>query len=332
MRLLMNMVIEFFFINLKIITMLLSQIISKDLKVERKDENRYVALCPWHSDTTPSLQIHNGKNLFKCFVCGNGGKGAIQYIMKSRNLTYLEAVNLLKLDYSSLNFESVETHQEEVEYLLPLDRFKKPSFEHYIYGFPTNIYSYRNLQNRLIGYTCRYSIENNGKIVLPYNYIMVNSVPEWVFRGFKAPSLPYKAELLTQYPKSPVCIVEGEKAADSGNNNSKYMIFLSWVGGANGVNQVDWTVFKGRHVILIPDHDKESKFPNGNLKPRNLRPGNKAMLDIASHIVRIASKIDFIEIPEEYPNKWDIADRTWKQGDLRFWIDKHKKNYFKLKL
>ena len=51
--------------------MLLSQIIAKDLVVTKKDENRYVALCPWHKDSHPSLQIHNGKNLFKCFVCVN---------------------------------------------------------------------------------------------------------------------------------------------------------------------------------------------------------------------------------------------------------------------
>jgi hypothetical protein len=311
--------------------MLLSQIIAKDREVHRKDENRYAALCPWHEDTKPSLQIHNGKNLFKCFVCGKGGRGAISYIMLSRNLNYKEAVSLLKTNYESIDFENIEEKSEKTEYLLPLDRFKKPSFEHYLYGKPTNIYTYRNLENRLLGYTARYNTED-GKIVLPYNYIMINGNPEWVFKGFKNPSLPYKAELLTIYPNLPVCIVEGEKAADWGLKNSKNYIFIAWVGGANAVDYVNWTVLKNRHVILIPDHDKEAKDDKGNLKPIKERPGNKAMLDIATHIQRIASKIEFVKIPEEYPNKWDIADRTWRQGDLKFWINKHKQNYFKLKL
>lgn len=312
--------------------MLLSQIISKDLKVERKDENRYVALCPWHKDSTPSLQIHNGKNLFKCFVCGIGGKGAASYIMKTRNISYKDAVELLRTNYDTIDYEEVAENQEETEYLLPLDRFKKPTFEHYLYGFPTNVYEYRNLQGRLLGYTCRYVTENNGKIVLPYNYIMINGCPEWVFRGFKLPSLPYKAELLTIHPKHIVCVVEGEKAANWGNKNSKCMIFISWIGGANAVNQIDWSVLKGKHVILIPDHDKETKNQDGSLKEINERPGNKAMLNIASHIQRIASKIEFVVIPEELPHKWDIADQTWQKGDLQYWINKYKQNYFKLNL
>jgi hypothetical protein len=312
--------------------MLLSQIIGKDLNIIRKDKNRYVALCPWHKDNTPSLQIHNGKNLFKCFVCGKGGRGAIRYIIESRNISYKDAVELLKAEYNVIDLKPTQNYIEETEYLLPLNKFKKPSFEHYLYGFPTNIYEYRNLEGKLIGYTARYVIENNGKVVLPYNYIMINGAEEWVFRGFKAPSLPYKAELLTIYPKSPVCLVEGEKAADWGNKNSKYMIFLSWAGGANAVHQIDWSVLKGRHIILIPDHDKEAKDDKNALKVIEERPGNKAMLDIAKHIVRIVSKIEFVVIPESYPHKWDIADRQWFKGDLTYWINKHKQNYFKLKL
>lgn len=313
--------------------MLLSQIIAKDRHVERKDDNRYVALCPWHNDIKPSLQIHNGKNLYKCFVCGKGGKGAVSWIMNTRNLSFKDALQLLKTDYGSVDLNNNAVFEEdEIEYLLPLDRFKKPSFEHYLYGFPTQVYGYRNLQGRLLGYTCRYPTENGGKVVLPYNYVNINGSPEWVFKRFKSPSLPYRAELLTTYPKYPVCIVEGEKASDWGNNNSRFMIFLAWAGGANAVNFVDWSVLKGRDIILIPDHDKEAKFEDGTPKPLHLRPGNKAMLDIATHIQRIANKIHFVVIPEEYPNKWDIADRPWKPGDLRYWIQKHKQNYFKLKL
>lgn len=313
--------------------MLLSQIISKDIEVIKKDENRYVAKCPWHNDTEPSLQIHNAKNIFKCFVCGNGGHGAVSYIMKTRKISKAKAEKLLLNDYDIINFDENIVKKEETIYLLPLERFKKPTFEHYIYGLPTNIYEYRDLKGRLLGYTCRYSTENNGKIVLPYNYIELNGSPEWCFKGFKTPILPYKAELLNIYPNKIICIVEGEKAADWGNKHSKVNIFISWVGGANAVENTDWSILKNKHVVLIPDHDKEAKFDNGELKPKNLRPGNLAMLNIASKISRIASKIEFVVIPEEYSHKWDIADRTnWKNGDLTQWINKHKQNYFKLKL
>ena len=312
--------------------MLLSQIISKDLMLHQKGNSRYEALCPWHSDSHPSLQIHDGKNLFKCFVCGKGGKGAISYIMLSRDISYKEAIQLLKTDYNSLDLENDTIFQEEVEYCLPKDRFKKPSFKHYLYNSPTNVYEYRNYEGRLLGYCCRYSTEDNGKIVLPYNYILVNGSEEWVFKGFKTLSLPYKAELIYKYPKATIVIVEGEKAVDCGLKNSKGLIFISWVGGSNAVKNTDWSSLKDRHVILIPDHDKEARDNKGELLSIENRPGNRAMIEIAQTIQRIASKIEFIVIPEEYPNKWDIADRTWKPGDLRLWINKYKQNYFKLKL
>lgn len=314
--------------------MLLSEIIKKDLVLHQEGGSRYVALCPWHKDTKPSLKIHDGKNLFKCFVCGRGGKGAIAYIMESRGLSYKESLQLLKTEYASLDLDETPEKQEEVEYCLPANRFKKPSFQHYLYGSPTNIYEYRNLEGRLMGYSCRYNTGDGGKIVVPYSYIKVNGSEEWVFKGLKAPSLPYKAELIPMYPKAIICIVEGEKAADWGNKtiNSQIMIFIAWMGGANAVNYIDWSPLKGRHVILIPDHDKNAKDGQGNLKPIQDRPGNKAMLDIAKAIQRIASKIEFVKIPEELPHKWDIADRIWKPGDIRYWIDKNKQNYFKLKL
>lgn len=312
--------------------MLLSQIISKDLNLIQKGGNRWEALCPWHEDTKPSLQIHDGKDMFKCFVCGRGGRGAVRYIMESRNLSYRESLQLLKTEYDTIDFEQF-IEPEEAVYCLPAQRFKKPSFHHFIYGDPTNIYEYRNLEGRLLGYTCRYNTPDKGKIVLPYNYIMVNDSPEWVFKGFKTPSLPYKAELLTIYPNAVVCIVEGEKVADWALKHSKRdVIFLAWVGGANAIKYIDWTCLKGRHIILIPDHDKEAKDDKGNLKPIRLRPGNKAMLEIAETIKDIASKVEFIKIPEELPHKWDLADREWKPGDLKYWISKYKQTYKKLKL
>lgn len=313
--------------------MLLSQIISKDLHLYPDGTGRYVAQCPWHDDTKPSLKIHDNKNLFKCFVCGKGGKGALAYIMLKHNMNYYEAKEFIKNNYK--DYRIIESTpiviKEDITYCLPADKFKKPSFEHYIYGFPSNIYEYRNLEGRLIGYTCRYNTEN-GKIVLPYNYILVNGSPEWVHKGFKSPHLPYKADLLRLYPKLPVCIVEGEKCADWGLLSTKRMIFISWVGGAEAVKYTDWSCLKNRYIILIPDHDKNSRNSDGILKSIKERPGNKAMLEIAKILENIASKIEFVKIPEEYPNKWDIADKIWRLGDLYYWIQKHKQNYYKLKL
>ena len=316
----------------------LSDIIAKDLKLYKKGNGRYSAKCPWHDDKDPSLTINDNKGIFKCFVCGVGGKGAAAYIMKSRSLSYKESLKLLNTKYPSLDLKNEGNKEEiaEVIYVPVTEDAQKPDFQHYIHGRPTNIYDYRNLNGDIIGYTARYNTEDGGKVVLPYNYIMVWDSPEWIFKGFKAPSLPYRAELIHKHPNATICIVEGEKAANIGNNsvNNKNFLFLAWCGGANAINYVDWSCLKGRKIILIPDHDKLAKDQDGNLKIKEERPGNKAMLGIASHIQRIALKIEFVIIPEEYPHKWDIADRkpNWRRGDLPYWINKHKQNYFKLNL
>lgn len=41
-------------------------------------------LCPFHSDSHPSMNIHPNKNIAKCFSCGAGGN-AISFIQKYEN-------------------------------------------------------------------------------------------------------------------------------------------------------------------------------------------------------------------------------------------------------
>lgn len=65
-------------------------IISSFIKVTKKGRN-YVALCPFHADTNPSMMISPEKQIFKCFVCQTGGD-AITFVKKYKNCSYFEAV------------------------------------------------------------------------------------------------------------------------------------------------------------------------------------------------------------------------------------------------
>jgi len=49
-------------------------VISRYLNVVKKGRN-YFAVCPFHNDTNPSLSISPDKQIYKCFVCGEGGEG-----------------------------------------------------------------------------------------------------------------------------------------------------------------------------------------------------------------------------------------------------------------
>jgi DNA primase len=56
------------------------------------------ALCPFHSDTHPSLSFKNGK-FFKCFSCEAKGS-IIDFVMLLFNLTATEAAKKLNEDFN----------------------------------------------------------------------------------------------------------------------------------------------------------------------------------------------------------------------------------------
>ncbi|MDD5792865.1 MAG: DNA primase [Erysipelotrichaceae bacterium] len=51
----------------------------------------YAARCPFHDDHDPSLSINEEKQIFKCFVCGQGGN-VFTFVQKYEHLSFPEAV------------------------------------------------------------------------------------------------------------------------------------------------------------------------------------------------------------------------------------------------
>ena len=68
-------------------------VISSYINVIKKG-NRYVAICPFHDDKNPSMMISKEKQIFKCFVCGEGGN-AITFIQKFEKISFEDAVRKL---------------------------------------------------------------------------------------------------------------------------------------------------------------------------------------------------------------------------------------------
>jgi len=54
----------------------------------------YTALCPWHSDTRPSLTINPERQSFKCWVCDIGGD-IFSFLMQLEGLSFPEALRAL---------------------------------------------------------------------------------------------------------------------------------------------------------------------------------------------------------------------------------------------
>lgn len=70
----------------------------------------YKALCPFHSENTPSFIINREKQIYKCFGCGEGGD-VVRFIMKIENLDFIESVRLLA-KRANIEVKSTESSEE----------------------------------------------------------------------------------------------------------------------------------------------------------------------------------------------------------------------------
>lgn len=55
---------------------------------------RYMGLCPFHNEKTPSFSVHMSHQFFKCFGCGVGGD-VIKFVMEMERISFVEALKLL---------------------------------------------------------------------------------------------------------------------------------------------------------------------------------------------------------------------------------------------
>ncbi len=60
----------------------------------RRDGGGFKALCPWHDDTRPSLQVSPERQSFRCWVCVVGGD-VFSFIMRMEGVEFPEALRML---------------------------------------------------------------------------------------------------------------------------------------------------------------------------------------------------------------------------------------------
>ncbi len=54
----------------------------------------FVGLCPFHDDSTPSLNVSQEKQIYKCFACGAGGN-SFTFLRDIENISFIEVVRQL---------------------------------------------------------------------------------------------------------------------------------------------------------------------------------------------------------------------------------------------
>ncbi len=74
-------------------------VIGQAVRLKRQGSGpRYVGLCPFHSEKTPSFSVHGSLQFYKCFACDAGGD-VFKFVMEREGLTFPETLKVLAERY-----------------------------------------------------------------------------------------------------------------------------------------------------------------------------------------------------------------------------------------
>jgi DNA primase len=73
-------------------------VVGEYVRLRKSGANRYMGLCPFHNEKTPSFTVHVVHQFYKCFSCGAGGD-VVKFVMEKEGLSFYEALKLLAERY-----------------------------------------------------------------------------------------------------------------------------------------------------------------------------------------------------------------------------------------
>lgn len=247
-----------------------------------------LAFCPIHEadggDHDPSLDIDekDGKLLLKCRV-GCDQRRVVEAI-KARGF------------WPSRNGDGSGTRALKSVVWTPIaptaDTPAQP-LAHPKRGRPNGLWLYRDAEGRPFTADYRYDQPNGGKDVLPCTWAQSEGGERsWRFMAAKRRPL-YGLDRLAARPGAPVLLVSGAKCADVGDRIAPAYVSVTWQGGDDLVERVDWKELAGRAVTIWSDNDPS---------------GIKSMRKAESRLKLLGCQVRFVQIPKGASVSWDIAD------------------------
>ncbi|MFW0837511.1 MAG: DNA primase [Candidatus Komeilibacteria bacterium] len=86
----------------------IADLLQEYIKLTPAGVNNFKALCPFHSEKTPSLMVSRDKQIWHCFGCGEGGD-IFSWVQKIEGIDFPEALRILaKKANVQLEFRSVD--------------------------------------------------------------------------------------------------------------------------------------------------------------------------------------------------------------------------------
>lgn len=168
-------------------------------------------------------------------------------------------------------------------------------------GLPSKIWRYLDEHGQLLGGVARFET-TGGKSILPFTYCEKDGDRQWRWKGFPVPRPLYSLDALRLKPTGKVLVVEGEKAADAAKELFPHYVVITSPGGAKAASKALWNPLRGRDVTVWPDHDQDGASYS------------RAVVQMAQKAG--AASVAVVQIPADFPAKWDLADPLHYGWDL----------------
>lgn len=253
----------------------------------------YKCLCPSHNDTTPSLVIYHrgpdGRPFAKCMTCGS--PEGIYKAIEEKTGMHFAGREMKNTEPSETDKEAKKTAVNAI-YPAPIE-WRPVQMNGQA---PTRHWEYTDSTGKLLFVVARWDTFQ-GKVIRPFSVVNANGNLIWksVLQLEQRP--PYNLKQLTDNPKLPVLVVEGEKAAEAARYIPEFAehVVTTYQSGAKSWRRTDWQALKGRDIVLWPDNDQE---------------GLRNFIELGQwfNTAGFAKSVLMANVPKHWPLKWDLAD------------------------
>lgn len=87
------------------------QVVGEYIRLKKKGR-AFWAVCPFHTEKTPSFQVNPDRQIYHCFGCGKGGN-AITFLMEHEKMSFIESIRHLAQKANIVIKESARDYQRE---------------------------------------------------------------------------------------------------------------------------------------------------------------------------------------------------------------------------
>ena len=89
-------------------------VMERYIDLKRVKDDKYIALCPFHSDKNPSFNVNPEKGVYHCFGCGASGN-LITFLENINNESFIDAAKELG-EISGIEFQTKQLSEQELKF------------------------------------------------------------------------------------------------------------------------------------------------------------------------------------------------------------------------